>query len=454
MYFRMSKIVIALFLSIMIWSCDLKQKTVRLRGELRNFGTEVFMSKGTPEGVLLKDGITIRPESNNLFEITFELDKPSYFRLGRNTLYLSPGDDIYIECDYNDPKAAKFSGKGADACFYLCAKPFPKGGSFLNAGEMIKDDPDLQTVQKRLKDKIEKRLKELEETPNLSENFKKLEKGRIKFGAVNTLFSYAGYASWIKKLTGEEAAKMAKEAKIYFNKDIQEYLKGGGDACYLNLDVYRDICSSAIEFIGTENVDEEVLEYIKSNELIYYLASKGPVEEVKETKRKILCELKSEEYKEIVHKAFEKYKPLLAGQPAPQLGFRNKDGKEFKLSDFKGKNLVIDIWATWCGPCVQESPYFEMLADKYKNQNIEFIAISIDSNKVGWEKYLEKHTKKTKQYITNRTEFSAYRIHGIPRFMVIDKDGLIVDVFAPRPSDNRLSEMIDRCLKDESSIEK
>lgn len=79
MYFRMSKIVIALFLSIMIWSCDLKQKTVRLRGELRNFGTEVFMSKGTPEGVLLKDGITIRPEANKLFEITFELDKPSYF---------------------------------------------------------------------------------------------------------------------------------------------------------------------------------------------------------------------------------------------------------------------------------------------------------------------------------------------------------------------------------------
>lgn len=442
MYFRMSKIIIALFLSITIWSCNLEQKTVRLRGELRNFGTEVFMSKGTPEGVLLKDGITIRPEANNYFEITFELDKPSYFRLGRNTLYLSPGDDLHIECDYSDPKAGKFAGKGANACFYLCAKPFPKGGSFLNAGGMIKDDPDLQTVLKRLKDKTEERLKELEETPNLSEDFKKLEKARIKFGAVNALFSYAGYASWIKKQTEEEAAKMAKEANSYFQKDIQEYLKGSGDACYLNLDVYRDICSSATKIIGLENVDKEVLDYIKANELIYYLSSKGPVAEVKERKNKILDELKSERYKNIVHKAFEKYQPLLAGQPAPELVFRNIDGNEFKLSDFRGKNLVLDIWATWCGPCVQESPYFENLADKYKDHNIEFIAISIDSNIAGWKKYLEKHPKKTKQYITNRTEFSEYRIHGIPRFMVIDKDGLIVDVFAPRPSDPSLEKLI------------
>ena len=442
----MLKIVVIVFLSITILSCSSDKKKVCLRGELKNFGTEVFMSKETPEGVLLKDGITIKPDTNNQFEISFKLDQPAYFRLGRNTLYLSPGDYIDMECDFKDPMTAKFSGKGADACFYLRAKPFPKAGSFLEAGDMIKDDPNLSTVLKRLKKKTEKRLHELKEIQNISFKFKKMEEGRIRFGAVNTLLSYPGYASWIKKLDDEGAKQLANKSEIYFQNDISDYLVGGGDADYLHLDVYRDICSSCVELIGAENVDQKVQDYIKTKKLLNQLFKQGPVAEVKKQKAKTIDQLKSDEYKNIVHKAFGKYDVLLSGKTAPDFGFKNTNGEDLKLSDFKGKMLVIDIWATWCGPCIKESPYFEKLAQKYKDQNVEFIAISIDSNQAAWEKYLEKHSKKSMQCITNRTEFSAYRIHGIPRFIVIDKNGLIVDAFASRPSDPNLEELLKRHL--------
>lgn len=438
----MYKIIVIICLSLTILSCSSENKKVHLKGELKNFGIEALMSKGTPEGVFLKEGFILEPDAQNRFEISFELDQPSYYRLGRNTLYLSPGDDLEVYCDYEDPMAAKFTGNGSDACYYLCAKPFPKGGSFLEAGKMIVDDPDLTEVLKRLDAKVKERLLELDKTPNLSDLFKKLERGRVMFDAANTLFSYAGYASWMKKLSEEEAKVFQKNADDFFQNAIKDYLTEGRDADFLQLDVYRDICSSCVKTLGVENVDQEILDYLKTGELLGQLLSRGPVTEVVEQKLKTINQIKSEKYKEVVGKAFQKYESLLPGQIAPELAFQTIEGKEVKLSDFKGKMVVIDIWATWCGPCVNESPYFEKLAERYKDYNIEFLAISIDSNKKAWEKYLEKHPKTTKQFITNRTAFAPYLIHGIPRFMVFDSKGLIVDVFAARPSSLEMDELI------------
>ncbi|RXQ90963.1 TlpA family protein disulfide reductase [Ancylomarina salipaludis] len=438
----MYKIIVVICLSLTILSCDSEDKTVYLKGKLENFGDEVFMSKETPDGIFLKEGIILKPNAQNRFEISFELDKPSYYRLGRNTLYLSPGDNLEVYCDYHDPKAAKFTGSGSDACYYLCAKPFPKGGSFLEAGKMIVGDPDLAEVLKRLDDKVKKRLLELDKTPNLSDLFKKLERGRVMFDAANTLFSYAGYASWIKKLSEEDAKVLQKNADDFFQNAIKDYLIGGGDVDFLQLDVYRDICSSCVKILGVENVDQDVVDYLETKSLLGQLLSSGPVAELVDQKLKTIDKIKNDRYKAVIEKAFQKYDSLLPGQKAPELTFQTKEGKVVKLSDYKGKMVVIDIWATWCGPCVKESPYFEKLAERHKDYNIEFLAISIDSNKKVWERYLEKHPKTTKQFITNRTAFAPYLIHGIPRFMVFDSKGLIVDAFAARPSSMELDELI------------
>jgi len=430
----------------MLLSCKTESKIVHLKGELKSFGTEVFMSKGTPDELLLKEGLVIKLDAQNKFEISFELDEPSYYRLGRNTLYLSPGDELELFCDFKKPMAAKFTGSGADACLYLCAKPFPKGGSFLEAGKMIKDDPSFDDVLNRLDQKIEARLTQLKETPNLSNQFRKLEKGRVMFGAANTLFSYTAYASRIKKLTKEEAKVLNVIAEARFKNAIDKFLAEGGDVDYLNLDVYRDICRSCIELLGEKNVDQAIIDYTKTRDLLSQLLRNGATSELVEQKVVTLNQLQGDKYKTVINEAFKKYNALLSGQLAPELAFRNKDGEEVRLSDFKGKVVVLDVWATWCGPCVKQSPYFEKLAEKYKNQNIEFLAISIDSNKKAWEKYLEKHPKSTKQLITNRTVFAAYLIHGIPRFMVFDSKGLIVDAFAARPSDPKLEKLINSCL--------
>ena len=72
-------------------------------------------------------------------------------------------------------------------------------------------------------------------------------------------------------------------------------------------------------------------------------------------------------------------KPLVILQPAPEFSLKNVLGGEVKSSDFKGKVLVIDFWATWCVPCKVEIPHYNELRSKLKDQGVEFLGVTYDS---------------------------------------------------------------------------
>ena len=150
-----------------------------------------------------------------------------------------------------------------------------------------------------------------------------------------------------------------------------------------------------------------------------------------------------------------KYKELTelgAGKMAPDFEMKDVNGKVSKLSDLSGKVLYIDVWATWCGPCVGEIPYFEKKQAQYKNNpNIEFVSISADVNVAGWKKKLAEDNPAWKQFIvdkgTKSVLFEKYSINGIPRFMLIDKEGKIITVNAPRPSDDKIDTYLEKYSK-------
>ncbi|MCI2227715.1 TlpA family protein disulfide reductase [Polaribacter sp. MSW13] len=136
------------------------------------------------------------------------------------------------------------------------------------------------------------------------------------------------------------------------------------------------------------------------------------------------------------------------GKPSPV--FENyidiKGGKK-SLDSFKGKYVYIDVWATWCGPCIQQIPFLQNLEKEYHNKNIEFVSISTDeSTRSGgsWEAAEKKWRAfvKAKQMsgvqLWAGQDYSfqqAYQINAIPRFILIDPKGNIVEANAPRPSD-------------------
>ena len=127
------------------------------------------------------------------------------------------------------------------------------------------------------------------------------------------------------------------------------------------------------------------------------------------------------------------------GAPAPKVILKDKEGKEYTFEEFKGKVLVIDIWATWCSSCLAKMPeYMKLRSEFADNKDVEFITVSIDrkSKRKLWLSAIKKHSMEQMINLTtdddNYSDFEdKYNISGVPRYMIIDKEGKIVKAYAP-----------------------
>lgn len=140
------------------------------------------------------------------------------------------------------------------------------------------------------------------------------------------------------------------------------------------------------------------------------------------------------------------------GQEAFDFKFKNVDNKEFALSDFKGKLVYVDVWATWCGPCKKEIPSLKKLEAEYANKDIVFLGVSIDEQKSydKWKEFLISENLPGIQLFAGAQKeeiTKPYKINGIPRFMLFDKDGKIITTEAPRPSSGEIKILLDAKLK-------
>lgn len=126
---------------------------------------------------------------------------------------------------------------------------------------------------------------------------------------------------------------------------------------------------------------------------------------------------------------------------APKFTFASIDGNEVSLDDLKGKYVYIDIWATWCQPCLVQIPAMKEMEEKYRDTDIEFVSISVDSerDKPKWQKMINDRGMSGLQLYAGRgTSFHQdYKISSIPRFVLIGKNGELINDNAPRPMDHR-----------------
>ncbi len=147
------------------------------------------------------------------------------------------------------------------------------------------------------------------------------------------------------------------------------------------------------------------------------------------------------------------YEQLGRGNVAKEIDVITLDQKPAKLSQLKGKYVIIDVWASWCGPCKYESPYFEKMALKFKNKNIAFIGLNIDKNKEKWFIDANVKSKSVNQwYVINQDQMSVdYNVEFIPRFIFIDANGKIINANMPKPSDKSFELILrkEMNLKDE-----
>ncbi|WP_417443556.1 TlpA family protein disulfide reductase [Joostella sp.] len=162
--------------------------------------------------------------------------------------------------------------------------------------------------------------------------------------------------------------------------------------------------------------------------------------------------LTSETSKEFIVE-YEKNHHKDEGQAGYNFTYNDPKGNPVSFSEFKGKYVYIDLWATWCGPCKKEIPFLKELEEKYKDEAIEFVSISLDKpkNLQKWKDFVADKNLKGVQLVADNAFDSGiaknYSVKSIPRFLLFDKEGKIISTNALRPSNPALNTQFQSLLK-------
>lgn len=136
----------------------------------------------------------------------------------------------------------------------------------------------------------------------------------------------------------------------------------------------------------------------------------------------------------------------LWGQPAPLFTLQDLTGNQVSLGDFKGKPVVINFWATWCGPCRMEIPYLENLSKKYKSRDLVVIGLNNETNHQQVRAFSQTEISYT-ILLNADSEFLRYGVRGIPCTYYLDENGIVRDRDVGFPGEAHMEKKIIDLLK-------
>ena len=155
------------------------------------------------------------------------------------------------------------------------------------------------------------------------------------------------------------------------------------------------------------------------------------------------------EYTEALNVVYKEANKTAAGQQAPNFKLRNNLNQDVRLSDYRGKVVYLDFWATWCAPCIKEMPNTEELKRRFSGRGVEFIYISIDDTRTKWLNYVQANNLQgvhLHDFGMGSEIAQMFNVSRVPRYIIIDRNGRIYDSNAKRPSEPGLIQDLEAAL--------
>lgn len=425
-----------------------KSKDVFISGKLLHLNNMTTVFDLSDVGALrLGDfGAQIIPDTSGNFAVHFKLAKTGYFRLGRNILYIAPGDKLHVMIDNNAPEKSEFSGDGSPADNYLRSAPFMNAASYLMQRDSIKT-----TIQGTLDFVLRsaaKRRELLNSIQGLSAEFKSLEDARIDADIINSLKYFSGFYIRKNKIPKSDQPEIQKTCFELTKPYVQKYAAQLKDPNLLKLDVFRANFYTIFGYQNDAGIKvSEFADWKYAYELFYYIQAAKEKSELPPLKVKI-DSVQNPEFREAIKESLNSKSGFWDGDTAIDFMAKDLTDKNISLSSFKGKTIYIDLWASWCVPCLQEIPALDSLRGRYKgNPNIVFISLSIDQNKEEWKRSVQKHQLQGIQLFSGLRALKPYKISTVPRSIIIDREFKVLMMDGPTPSNPALANYLDEVLK-------
>ncbi|MGK0414457.1 MAG: thiol-disulfide isomerase/thioredoxin [Polaribacter sp.] len=447
------------FIALVIFSCkqEFKVDYAIISGKIDNASSSkitLYNSYGSSD----KKEITLE---NGQFTDTIKLNNGNEFILMQTgntfnmlSLFLKEGDKLNLS--YDTDKLAStlvFTGKNSAISSYLFEKK-------INNEKIKLKNKDLYSLSEEGFINSLLKVKKAQEdflynANDLPKDFIKNETSNINYEYLTSISNYENYYYYTGIKDFKASDKIKSQLKNISFENENDYLFSSH---YRTL-ILNNYKNNAKVLKKTDSIEGNIaylktLSTIKNNKIrntLLFDDAKNRITHTYNLEEYYALYAKAstnQDYNKKIAEIYTNLKKLTTGNASPKFtDYENNAGGTTSLEDLKGKYVYMDIWATWCGPCIGEIPSLKKTEKLYHGKNIEFVSISIDkkADHEKWQKMIvDKELDGIQLFADNNMEsqfIKDYIIKGIPRFILLDPQGNIVSANAPRPSSEKLIEL-------------
>ena len=370
-----------------------------------------------------------------------------------SAIYLKNRYNLYLSLDTKEfDETLKYTGEGADNNNFLAQKYLINEQGLGDPYKLFAmNEKDYLKVQNTVNNKYYELLDKLKD-----KEFAEFQKKTINYDYLYTLTTYEPAYRYVTK----DTSFMVSESFLGPLKNLNY----SNEDDYQNFESYRILVNSYYlenisdsekikeTVIAINSIDSRIIKAGVNKDILtaYFDVSNPNIQVLYQAIAEVYG---NEEDIAVFSKKYDEIKKLLKGEPSAKFEYKDINGKLVKLDDFKGKYVYIDIWATWCGPCIGEIPSLKKLEADYHGKDIVFVSISVDKKRSfsKWEEMVKEKELKGYQLFADKDWSSdfikAYQIKGIPTFILIDPKGNIYSASAMRPSNPEIRTLFDKLLK-------